>query len=95
MSSIVGGFRAWTEELEPDFQEVLHTVTPRAQLSKAFSAPKDKLPGEAGRGLVWTSITGHGAEWLWWPLPATVLHPLSWELALLAASPSLPASPWC
>lgn len=25
---------------------------PRAQLSKDFSAPKDKLPGEAGGGLV-------------------------------------------
>jgi len=73
-------FRAWIEEVEPDFQEVLHAVTPGAKLSKDLSAPENELPGEAGRGLVWTSIADHGAEWPWWPLPA-----LSFILFLFAA----------
>lgn len=57
-----GECRAWTGEVQPDFQEVLCAVTPRAQFSKHFSAVKNKLPGEAGRGLVWNSITAPGAE---------------------------------
>lgn len=67
-------------------------MNPRAQLSKGFCAPKDKLPGEAGGGLVCTSIAGHGGSGLCYLPPSLSLF---WELALLAASPSLPASPWC
>lgn len=37
-----GEFRVWTGEVGPGFQEVLCAVTPRAQISRHFSAVKDK-----------------------------------------------------
>lgn len=87
-----GELRVWTGEVESGFQEVLCAVTSQVQISKHLCCEGQTPCRRWQRACVEKYYCPWGRVAVVAPACA-LLHPLSLELALLAAPPSCPVSP--